>query len=83
MGWISDRAYERGGSINRNPRNNGSNKGPLRVIVGYVRRGRGMFDHDYVEFECGHQGSVTIGARRGRCRECKEEPKPQVKEKRK
>lgn len=72
MGWISKRAHETGSSVNRNPRNNGSSKGPLRVIIGILRHDEGIFDHNYVEFECGHEGSATIGARRGRCRKCKD-----------
>lgn len=70
-GWISNRCHETGGSINRNPRNNGSDKGPLRLIVATLRFGDGMFDRSWVEFECGHEGSATIGARRGRCTKCK------------
>jgi hypothetical protein len=62
----------RGGSINGNCKNNGSQKGPLRKILHVLHHGRHMFDRDYVKFECGHEGSATIGAQRGRCHRCKE-----------
>jgi hypothetical protein len=71
MGWISDRHMKQSGSINRNPKNNGSRKGPLRKIVQVIRGGSGMFERDKVLFECGHEGPATIGAIRGRCRQCK------------
>lgn len=70
MGWISKRHMQRGGSINRDPRNNGSDKGPLRKIVEILRAADGLFDRDHVVFECGHEGHTTSGAVRGRCREC-------------
>ncbi len=71
MGWISTRHMQRGGSLNSNPRNNGSRNGPLRHIVLVERPGRGLFDKDVVRFECGHVGTATIGAERGRCKKCK------------
>jgi hypothetical protein len=71
MGWISDRHMRRGGSINGNTRNNGSANGPLRKIVQIISHGKTIFERDRVRFECGHEGTATIGAGRGRCRECK------------
>src|SRR5206468_3292507 len=74
MGWISDRHMKSGGSLNRNPKNNGSDKGPLRLIVEITGGGSGMFDRHFVKFECGHEGRATPGAVRGRCRKCKVTP---------
>lgn len=71
MGWISDRNYETGGSINKSGRN-GSQNGPLRKIVQVLRGGKSIFERDRVVFECGHEGSATIGAMRGRCKVCKQ-----------
>lgn len=43
-----------------------------RLIVVIKRHAESMFDRDWVKFECGHEGPATAGARRGRCRACKE-----------
>jgi hypothetical protein len=72
MGWITERHWKTSGSINKTPQKNGSGNGPLRKVVQVLRNGTGMFDRDYVEFECGHTGHCTVGARRGRCKKCKE-----------
>src|SRR5262249_35072259 len=74
MGWISKRHMEQGGSINRNPRNNGARKGPLRLISAVLVHGSGLFDVDRVRFSCGHEGRATIRARRGRCVTCRALP---------
>lgn len=71
MGWISDRHMKSGGSINGRPSNNGSKNGPLCKVEQILRRGTSIFDRNRVIFECGHEGSATIGARRGRCRHCR------------
>ncbi len=61
MGWISTRHALRGGSINKDPKNNGSNKGPLRKITEHLRYGDGFFDRDRVMFECGHECETCGG----------------------
>lgn len=61
------------GSLNRNPANNGSGKGPLRVIEGVLSYGTGLLGRDRVLFACGHEGNATRGAVRGRCGECGKE----------
>ena len=67
--WISKRHMQRGGSIGRGPKSQRA-LGPLRLIVGYTYLAKGMFDYDQVQFECGHEGRATSGAKRGRCRKC-------------
>ena len=63
---------------NPNPKNNGSDKGPLRKIVKRIRAGEGIFDRDWVLLECGHEGT-SAGGVRARCRECKKlSPAPAV-----
>jgi hypothetical protein len=65
-----------GGSLNPNPRNNGSDKGPLRKIVG-------MKD-DLELLECGHtqwgRGDIFghTAPERRRCRKCKQGKPPDV-----
>jgi hypothetical protein len=58
-------------SPNPDPRNNGSDKGPLRAIVATVRASAGIFDRAVVRLECGHETDATPGAVRARCRACK------------
>lgn len=70
-GWIHARHMKSGGSLNSNPKNNGSHKGPLRRIVRVITCRLNIFTPDWVEFECGHEGSATCGALRGRCVKCK------------
>ena len=70
MGWIADRHMKQGGSINRNPAK--QRKGPLRQIVAILRVGKGMFDSNWVELECGHQVSSN-GTYRARCNHCRRE----------
>lgn len=70
MGWISDRHYKTGTSLNPDPANNGSQRGPLRKVVRVIRCSAGLFSHDWVEMECGHEGRSTGGVR-ARCRQCK------------
>lgn len=76
MGWISDRHMRRGGSLNPNCRNNGSDKGPLRRVVNMVPDPR--FDGLVLELlECGHTNAPRgdiFGhrpAERRRCAKCK------------
>lgn len=71
MGWISERHMRQGGSLNQQPKNNGSHNGPLRKIVEIIQAGHNVFEKDRVIFECGHSGTATIGATRGRCKKCK------------
>jgi hypothetical protein len=58
-------------SPNPDPRNNGSDKGPLRAIVGTIRARSDLFDRAVVRLECGHEADATPGARRARCKRCK------------
>lgn len=68
MGWIHERHMRSGGSIGGRK---GPHKGPLRAIVRYLRLARSLFDTDWVEMECGHQGPAYGGPRkRARCAEC-------------
>jgi hypothetical protein len=76
MGWISDRHMRQGGSLNPNPKNNGSDKGPLRKVVRMVDDPQ--FRGVRLELlECGHTAfprSDVFGhapAERRRCRKCK------------
>lgn len=68
MGWISRRHMQRGGTIGG--MKGKKHKGPLREVRAVLRFGTGMFDHDSVIFECGHQGFRSVGANRGRCAKC-------------
>jgi hypothetical protein len=61
----------RTGPPNPDPRNNGSDKGPLRAIVGTIRADTGIFDRARVRLECGHEADATRGAVRARCCACK------------
>ena len=72
MGWVSSRHIKQGGSLNPSPKNNGSDKGPLRKIIRIIRAGSGWFSHDIVELECGHESRST-GGLRARCPQCKKE----------
>lgn len=78
MGWISKRHMQSGGSLNPNPSNNGSDRGPLRKVVDMVDDPQ--FRGVRLELlECGHTQlpkSDIIGHRpavRRRCRKCKQE----------
>lgn len=70
MGWISKRHMQTGGSIGGNPaKTQRTNRYPLRKIARVIRISRNIFEPDYVEFECGHEGTAW-GQLRGRCRKC-------------
>jgi hypothetical protein len=72
MGWITNRHMQQGGGLNRNPKNNGSDKGPLRKRVEFVReRGHGFNAQELWKLECGHEAWGTYGAARTRCGKCK------------
>ena len=72
-GWITKRCHQTGHSIGGR---SGPHKGPLRDVKEVIRFGEGMFDRDSVIFVCGHKGSRSVGAQKGRCRECgKDDPK--------
>ena len=47
-------------------------KGPLRNVREVLTYSESLFDSDYVIFECGHTGTRTLGAKRGRCAKCQE-----------
>lgn len=47
-----------------------THKGPLRQVVQVIRYAESLFDVDSVVFECGHTGTRSNGALRGRCGEC-------------
>jgi hypothetical protein len=78
MGWIHDRHMKSGGSLNKNPKNNGSQKGPLRKVVEQLETGKGLFSRNWYKLECGHEAYGTPGAERVRCRKCKQEAAKQV-----
>lgn len=73
MGWIHDRHMKSGGGLNRSPKNNGSQNGPLRKVIA-IRTIDGV---EYDDLECGHRlipAQDIIGRRcpaRRRCRKCK------------
>jgi hypothetical protein len=73
MGWISKRHMQSGGSLNGDPKNNGSDSGPLKKIVGTCRVGYATLE----ALECGHlqmPKSDMMGhtnASRRRCKKCK------------
>lgn len=70
MGWISKRHMQTGGSIGGNPRKcRETNRYPLRKIAMVIRHGGGIFETNWVEFECGHEGPAW-GSYRGRCKKC-------------
>lgn len=57
---------------NPNPKNNGSDKGPLRKLIKIVKTWNS--DVDMWELECGHQILVnTSTMHRARCWKCKKE----------
>lgn len=62
-----------GGNNHSSPfyKHSGFRKGPLRKVVKRMRHGKDIYDRDIVELECGHTALVAIGAKRGRCAECK------------
>jgi len=47
-------------------------KGPLREVREVLYFADSLFDSDLVIFTCGHKGSRSNGAKRGRCAKCKE-----------
>ena len=72
MGWISDRHMKSGRSLyNGGPKR----KGPLRKIVRTIRASTGLFDHDFVELECGHEGR-SYGGVRAICTKCPKKSTP-------
>ena len=71
--WITRRAQRTGGPLHS--RKGAKAKGPLRVIIGVLRYGSGMFDTSSVELECGHRAqsyntSPLAGTSKARCAEC-------------
>ncbi len=65
MGTLSNRRH-----AGHRPDRRYRKTGPLRLIVAVLKHGRGLFDVDYVQLECGHIESATIGARRAVCSQC-------------
>lgn len=66
MGWITERCHRTGTSIGGRT---GKHKGPLRKVTRVLKHSTNLFESDFVEMECGHQGRGYGGAR-ARCREC-------------
>lgn len=69
MGWISKRfatqnRYKWGAPMSAEMR-----RAPLRKIVAVLRHRDGLFDHDWVALECGHEGRAH-GEYRARCLHC-------------
>jgi len=52
------------------------NRAPLRKIIAVTRYAESMFDKNYVVFECGHTGTATENAIRGRCKDCEKQSQP-------
>jgi hypothetical protein len=71
--WVHRRRMSKDELPRYNPRNNGSQKGPLRRVQELIAAGTGKFAKDVVLLECGHRGKATVGAVRARCAQCKEE----------
>ena len=71
MGWISKRFNSTGRSKWGKPISEEKRRAPLRKIVRVIRGRQGLFDHDYVELECGHPASA-YGDFRARCVKCLE-----------
>ena len=46
-------------------------KGPLRNVKEVLWLAESLFENDRVIFECGHEGTRSNGAIRGRCAKCK------------
>lgn len=66
MGWITERCHQTGTSIGGRT---GKHKGPLRKVIRVIRHSTNLFEADFAEFECGHEGR-SYGGLRARCREC-------------
>lgn len=66
MGWITERCHRTGTSIGGRT---GKHKGPLRKVTRVLKHSTNLFEADFVEMECGHQGRGYGGAR-ARYREC-------------
>ena len=68
MGWISKRfmrsSAKWGRSVDPEKR-----KAPLIVIAYVIRPREGLFDHDFVMLECGHE-AFAYGQFRARCIAC-------------
>jgi hypothetical protein len=79
MGWIHDRHMKSGGSLNKNPKNNGSQKGPLRKVTAQLYTQEGFFGKNRYMLECGHEALGTPGAARVRCWRCKLEAEKGIK----
>lgn len=72
MGWITDRRNQTGHGIGGTKRTSMAAMGPLVAIKYRYSYAESMFDKDYVRFECGHNGTASGGAKRGRCRKCRD-----------
>lgn len=73
MGWVSQRHMNTSGGLNPNPRNNGSQKGPLRKRVQFIAEtGSGMMKREKWLLECGHEAWGAYGSVRSRCGKCKQ-----------
>lgn len=66
MGWISKRHMQRGGSLYEG---GPKKKGPLRKVVRVIARSDSIFSPDFVELECGHEGT-SWGGVRAICKKC-------------
>ena len=70
--WIHKRHMRSGGSIGQAPKSQKA-LGPLREVDWVHTWSQSIFDKDFVRFVCGHDGTRSNGARRGRCRKCRQE----------
>ncbi len=69
MGWITERFQQTGRAKWGKPISEEKKRAPLRKITNVIRYRDTMFEPDFVELECGHQGSAW-GDLRARCVAC-------------
>jgi len=68
MGWIANRAMQRGTSLyDGGPKR----KGPLRKIVSTTSTDRDFFGHDTGWLECGHHSDRIFGREKAVCEKCR------------
>lgn len=71
MGWISKRFMRRRAKWGR-PVSADKRKAPLVAITYVIRHREGLFDHDFVKLECGHE-AIAYGRLKARCPQCADE----------
>lgn len=79
MGWISQRAMNRGTGLATGNKRSIKDKAPLKKIMYMIRPRDGLFDQDRVMLECGHDVKSN-GQYRARCWKCLLEQQEREKE---